>query len=313
MAKDTSANNPVNTRIAVTGATGFIGLHLIRQALDMGFTVRAMVRNAAKLGGLAHEKLELHAAGLGVDDGAFVKDCDVVIHLAGLIKARNRAAFDAVNVAAAKTLAYACEAENIKRFIHVSSMTARAPELSDYAASKHAGELAVKDVVTGALAIIRAPAVFGPGDEATAPFIELISKGWLPTTGGSGWKERKLALVAVEDIARDILTRAISGDYDGKTVSPCNVEAITWPEFGEMAAAAAGHNVRVLPLPLLLLYPISALTSLTSRWFNKGHLTLGKLREFLYDDWSSVDVIQEAPPMVERLRATLTHHIAAKE
>lgn len=313
MAKDTLASSSDNVRIAVTGATGFIGLHLIRQALDMGFTVRAMVRSAAKLGSLSHDNLEIHAAGLGANDLAFVKDCDVVIHLAGLIKAKNRAAFDTVNVAAAKALAQTCQAENIKRLILVSSITARAPELSDYAASKYAGEIAVKKAYTGALSVIRAPAVFGPGDEATAPFIKLISKGWLPTTGGAGWKERRLALVAVEDIARDILTRAVSGDYDGKTVSPCNVEAITWPEFGDMAAAAAGRKVRVLPLPLWLLYPISALTSITSRLLNKGHLTLGKLREFLYDDWSSVDVIQGAPPMAERLRTTLTHHIAAKE
>jgi len=51
----------------------------------------------------------------------------------------------------------------------------------------------------------------------------------------------------------------------------------------------------------------------TSALLNKGHLTLGKLREFLYEDWSSADVIQNAPPMEDRLRETLRHQIAHKK
>ncbi len=299
-------------RIGVTGATGFIGQHLIRQALEMGYTVRAMVRTPSKLAGFTHDNLEIHAAGLGGSDTDFCSGCDAIIHLAGLIKAKSRAEFEAVNVLAAENLAKAAQDSGVPRFILASSMTARAPHLSDYAASKHGGEESVKQAYKGALSIVRAPAVFGPGDEATAPFMDLILKGLLPTAGGRRWRDRKLALVAVEDIARDILTRGLSGDYDGRTVSPCNVGAVSWPEFGVMASRAAGRRVRVIPIPLSIIYPISAVTSVTSRLLNMGHLTLGKLREFLYEDWSSADVIQDAPPMEDRLRETLSHHITRK-
>ena len=299
--------------IGVTGATGFIGLHLIRQALDMGFSVRAMVRSPAKLQGLFHERLDIHAYGLGEKDKAFCDGCDAVIHLAGLIKAKSRHDFDAVNVTAAANIANAAQSSGVSRFILVSSITAKAPELSDYAASKNAGETAVKTEYNGALAIIRAPAVFGPGDQATAPFMDLILKGVLPTAGGKSWQERKLALVAVEDISADLLTKGLLGDYDGQTVSPCNLGAISWPEFGAMAARAADRHVRVVPIPLGIIYPIAAITSVTSALLNKGHLTLGKLREFLYEDWSSADVIQNAPPMEDRLRETLRHQIAHKK
>ena len=299
-------------RIGVTGATGFIGQHLIRQALEMGYIVRAMVRTPEKLAGFVHDNLEIHPVGLGQNDSEFCNGCDVVIHLAGLIKARSRVEFDAVNVMAAENLAKAAQDKNVPRFVLVSSMTARAPHLSDYAASKNAGENVVRHAYKGALSIIRAPAVFGPGDEATAPFMNLILKGLLPTAGGSGWRNRKLALVAVEDISHDILARGLSGKYDGRTVSPCNVGAISWPDFGAMAARAAGRNVRVVPIPLPIIYPISAMTSVTSRLLNMGHLTLGKLREFLYEDWSSADLIQDAPPMEDRLRETLRHHMTRK-
>lgn len=295
-------------RIGVTGATGFIGQHLIRQALELGYVVRAMVRTPQKLGGLSHPNLEIHQAGLGEDDAAFCDGCKAVIHLAGLIKAKSRREFDVVNVTGAKNLAYIAQTAGVSRIVLISSITARAPELSDYAGSKYEGEQAVKAGFEGALAVVRAPAVFGPGDEATAPFMDLILKGMLPTAGGRGWRHRKLALVAVEDIARDILVRGLSGEYDGKTVSPCNVEAVTWPEFGQMAARAANRQVRVIPIPLSIIYPVAAVTSVTSRLLNMGHLTLGKLQEFLYEDWSSEDVIQDAPPMEDRLRETLRRH-----
>ena len=296
-------------RIGVTGATGFIGQQLIRQALELGYTVRAMVRTPQKLGGLSHSNLEIYQNGLGEDDTEFCESCDAIVHLAGLIKAKSRREFDAVNVTGAGNLAKAAQATGVSRLVLVSSITARAPELSDYAGSKYEGEQAVKAAFNGALAVVRAPAVFGPGDEATAPFMDLILKGMLPTAGGRGWRHRKLALVAVEDISRDILVRGLSGDYDGKTVSPCNVGALTWLEFGQMAARAANRPVRVIPIPLAIIYPVAAVTSVTSRMLNMGHLTLGKLREFLYEDWSSEDVIQDALPMEARLRETLHRHI----
>jgi nucleoside-diphosphate-sugar epimerase len=299
--------------IGVTGATGFVGQHLIRQALAAGYRVRAMVRTPVKLGDLHHENLDVFAHGLGVDDAAFVKGCDAIIHLAGLIKAPTRAAFDAVNVAAASRLARVAETAGISRFILFSSMTARVPELSDYAASKHAGEVAVKATFTGPLAVIRAPAIFGPGDEATAPIMRLIEKGILPTAGGAGWKKRRLSLVAVEDIVADCLSRGLSGDYDEHIVSPCNVGNVTWPEFAEMASAAAGRSVKALPIPLPVIFPVAASTSLTSRLLNKGHLTLGKLREFRYDDWSSTDLIEGVPSMESRLRETLLYYKTHKD
>ena len=292
-------------RIGVTGATGFIGQHLIRQALELGYVVRAMVRTPQKLGGLSHPNLEIHQAGLGADDAVFCDGCEAVIHLAGLIKAKSRREFDAVNVTGARNLAKTAQTAEVFRIVLVSSITARAPDLSDYAGSKYEGEQALKAGFNGALAVIRAPAVFGPGDEATAPFMDLILKGMLPTAGGRGWRRRKLALVAVEDIARDILIHGLSGEYDGKIVSPCNVGAVTWPEFGQMAARAADRPVRVIPIPLPIIYLVAAVTSVTSRLLNIGHLTLGKLREFLYEDWSSEDVIQDALPMEDRLRETL--------
>ncbi|MGB0906716.1 MAG: NAD-dependent epimerase/dehydratase family protein [Maricaulaceae bacterium] len=302
------ANTHQNLLIGITGGTGFVGRHVIQAALAHGHRVRVLARSPKKLSDIKHDNLDVLTGQLGVGNAALCEGCDAVLHIAGLIKARTRREFDAVNVDAAGEMASAAKTAGVKRFVLLSSMAARKPELSDYAGSKYGGEMAVKAAYDGRLAIIRAPAVFGPGDEATAPFIDLIKRGLLPTPGGAGWKTRKLSIVAVEDLAADIVMACADGRYDGRIVSPSSIPSLTWPDFADMASKAAGRKVRIVPLPRAVLYPVAGVTSATSRLFGMGHLTLGKLREFLYDDWSSEDVIAEALPMRERLAETIKCH-----
>ena len=162
------------------------------------------------------------------------------------------------------------------------------------------------------LAIVRAPAVFGPGDKATKPFFDFIAKGKLPVVGGRGWRSRKMAMIYVKDLADDITARAICGDYDGNVVTPCSVPTLTWPDFAENAGTALGMSVKTLPVPIPVIKTIAALTSVTLRVFGLGHLTLGKLREFRYEDWSSEDVIQGATPFIDALRETAASYEISK-
>lgn len=290
--------------IAVTGGTGFVGRHVIKALLESGYQVRALARTPSKLADLSDKNLEVLKGRLGSDDTGLVIGADAVLHMAGLIKARNLPDMMAVNCDAAGELAKAAQVAGVKRFVLLSSQTAGQPQLSDYALSKHAGEVAVKETYKGKLAIIRAPAVFGPGDEATKPFFDFIAKGRLPVAGGPNWRNRKMAMVFVTDLARDITSRAIAGDYDGQTLTPCSVPALTWERFAADAGQALAMPVKVTPIPLPIIRTLAAGTSVTSRLFGAGHLTLGKLQEFLYEDWSSQDVIQNSTPFIEALRIT---------
>ena len=290
--------------IAVTGGTGFVGHHVIKALVTSGYRVKALARTPEKLASLRHDNLEILKGSLGSNDAALVEGADVVLHMAGLIKARNLPQIMVVNRDAARDIAKAAQQAGVKRFILLSSQTAGQPELSDYAASKEAGEVAVKEAYRGKLAIIRAPAVFGPGDEATKPFFDFIAKGRLPVAGGPNWRKRKMAMVFAADLARDIATRAVEGDYDRQTVTPCSVPALTWEQFAADAGQALGISVKATPIPLPIIKTIAAGTSVTSRLFGVGYLTLGKLREFLYEDWSSQDVIHNPTPFIEALRIT---------
>jgi len=290
--------------IAVTGGTGFVGRHVIKALLEAGYRVRALARTPTKLADIDHHNLEVLAGSLGTADAELVAGADVVLHMAGLIKARTLDRFLAVNESAAGDMAKAAQIAGVGRFVLLSSQTANRPKISAYGKSKHAGEYAVKQAYSGPLAIIRAPAVIGPGDEATKPFFKFIRKGKLPCAGGPYWRERKMAMVFVTDLAWDITQRAVTGGYDGQTVTPCTVPDLTWPKFAAACGEVMEQPVKAVPIPLWVIYPFAAVTSLTSRVFGIGHLTLGKLREFLYEDWQSQDVIQNATPFTEALRIT---------
>jgi len=284
--------------IAVTGGTGFVGRHVIKALLEAGYAVRALARTPSKLSDISHENLSILKGSLGTEEADLVKGADSLLHMAGLIKARTRAEIMAVNRDAAGDLAKAAQAAGLSRFILLSSQTAQQPQLSDYAASKKAGEVAVKAAYKGALAIIRAPAVFGPGDMATKPFFDFIVKGRLPVAGGPNWRTRKMAMVYVKDLAQ--------------TVVPCSVSTLTWPDFASNAGQALGITVKTQPIPVPVIKTIAAATSVASRLFGMGHLTLGKLREFRYEDWSSQDLIQDATPFINALRETAASYDKSK-
>jgi len=293
-------------KIALTGATGFLGQHLLTALLSAGHEVNALIRSPDKLPKDIgeHVSLSLTKGNLSADLTQWAQSADCVIHLAGLIKARNRAEFMAVNADGAARVAKAAQSAKVPRFILLSSMTAREPHLSGYAASKLAGETAAKTAYTdGALSIIRAPAVFGPDDMATKPIFQMLLKGWLPVVGGN-WKDTNLSMVYIDDLVRDIVEHAIQGVYDGHIVSPSTVPKMSWSEFADFASQALERRVRVLPIPIFIIKPIAAVTSVTLKLFGIGHLSLEKLREFRHADWTSADEIDNPTPMIEALRVT---------
>lgn len=299
-------------KISMTGATGFVGMKTLKALLESGHFVKALVRNSSRVTHISHPNLEWIDGGLGDADAVLVEGADVVLHIAGLIKAQRKDDFYKVNERDAGNLAKAADIAGVKRLILLSSMVARQPQLSHYAGSKAAGEVAVRNVYNGDLAIIRAPAVFGPEDVATRPFYALIEKGILPVPGGRHWKTRKLSMIYINDLIDAIIGPALSGAYDGKTLSPATIDHMTWLDFAQSAQVAAKRSVKSVRIPLWFLYSVGAITSVTSRLFNKGHLTLGKLNEFLYEDWSGADLLSEATPFLTALENTLRDYRASK-
>jgi nucleoside-diphosphate-sugar epimerase len=234
-------------RIAVTGGTGFVGSHFIDAALAAGYEISALTRRP-----------QPGRSGLTWVDGSLsdrdslrhlVEDCDAVIHIAGVLNARDMATFQAGNVDGTLNALAASSAAGIHRFVHVSSLAAREPGLSMYGASKARSEELVERSGLD-WAMVRPPAVYGPGDTETLDLFAMAKRGivLLPPKG-------RLSVIHVGDLATLLLALA-SPDAPAKTVIEADDgRAGGWShdEFAQALGTAVGRRgIRLsMPSPLV--------------------------------------------------------------
>jgi nucleoside-diphosphate-sugar epimerase len=280
----------VTRTIAVTGGTGFLGAAVIAFLINRGDSVRALVRGVGRLAGRGEQLIPVEGA-LG-DDAALarlVDGADAVIHCAGLTHARRDDEFRAVNGEGAGRVAAAAASVRAP-MIHISSIAARQPELSAYAASKRAGEDAVRER-SGAnrWAGLRAPAIYGPGDAATLPYFRLVKSGIAPEPAAE--PPPRASILYVDDVAAAAVAAADSpppsGVYDLGDEAP---DGRTWREIGETLARAIGVRARRVraPRPALALYA-SAAAGLSRAFGGAPMVTPGKIAEFFHPDWVARD------------------------
>ena len=167
--------------IALTGATGFIGSAIARKLVKEGWRVRALIRAP-----LRRERLEgipiqwVHGTLEDIEHlDSLVGDADAVVHCAGAVRGITDADFYPVNVEAVSRLAHIAAIRSpAPRFLLISSLAAREPNLSVYAASKRMGEIALSQMAGGFVwTVLRPPAVYGPGDRAMLPLFRLMGAG----------------------------------------------------------------------------------------------------------------------------------------
>ena len=129
-------------KLAISGATGFVGGRLLDLALDAGHQVRALTRRPQP----AREGMIWIDGALDLPDtlDRLVEGADAVIHVAGVINSPDAAGFEAGNVIGTGAILAAAEAARVSRFVHVSSLAAREPAISLYGASKSRSETLVE-------------------------------------------------------------------------------------------------------------------------------------------------------------------------
>lgn len=286
--------------VAVTGAGGFIGRHLVSALQGGGYTVRALMRRApqnALWGGVQPQIING-----GLDDVAALRQllqgADAVIHLAGLIKATSRESYMAVNRDGTARLATALrDVAPGARLLHVSTLAAREPQLSDYAASKRAGEDVLHELLGARARILRPAAVYGPGDRETLVFFKLAAGRWAPLLASP---QARAALIHVADLCA-LFVRLIASP-SLTTARPLAAADATpggysWREILSTAAQAVGNpGVRLLQAPLPLLKTLALSGDLASRLGNPNLMTSQKLRELRHPDWSVAVDEQARPP-----------------
>ncbi|WP_276310038.1 NAD-dependent epimerase/dehydratase family protein [Phenylobacterium kunshanense] len=270
--------------VAVTGATGFLGRHLVRALADDGWAVRVLARRDP-IDALWQDVAPQVVVGGLEDPAALARLCagaDVVVHAAGLVKARSRADFDAVNVAGSVRVAEA--ARDAAHVLLVSSLTAREPALSHYSASKHAGERAMSNALGDRLTIVRPCAIYGPGDRELLPVFQAAARvPVLPILD----PDARICMIHVEDAARQTAALA-AAPPPRRTValSDSRPEGYGWRELMTEAARACGRSPRFAPVPKALIHTLGITNDFTALLGSTPMLTSAKARELLHPDWA---------------------------
>jgi nucleoside-diphosphate-sugar epimerase len=275
--------------VAVTGATGFLGLHLVAALAAEGAQVRILARRDP-----SHElwrDIQLDVVRGSLEDRAaldrLVAGADAIVHVAGLIKALTPAAFLGVNRDGAAAVAEtARRLAPHARFVAVSSLAAREPGLSAYAASKRAGEAAVSTAYADAadrLVILRPPAIYGPWDRETLAFFRTAARPVVPVFGTG-----RAAAVHVADAAAAIARVALgAGDAGCWALADPVPAGYPMTELLSEAASALGRKPRLLRLPAAALLAAGIASGGWGRVRRQARIfTLGKARELLHPDWS---------------------------
>jgi nucleoside-diphosphate-sugar epimerase len=289
--------------VAVTGATGFIGRRLVRRLVDAGWRVRALARRSDA--GLEDAGAEVLPGALENEASLRVltESADAVVHCAGAIRAPSHEAFVQINCDGTARLARAIIAQpRPPRLILMSSLAARASELSSYAASKRMAEEKVHQMLAGQaeFCIVRPPAVYGPGDQATLPIFRQIQRGLLLIPAGDG----RFSLLYVEDLA-DLVTRLLDApNWNGQVIEPDDGRGgYCWADLARIAGEHLHRRVRTLPVPWLVMCLPAAVAQLMGTVLQRAPMvTLGKLRELYHADWvcqgAAGPLLAAAPPRV---------------
>lgn len=262
--------------MALTGGTGFVGRRVIAQAVGQDWHIRALTRRAQP----AEPNVNWVRGALDKPDSLaeLMAGADVVLHVAGVVSAPNLAGFTAGNVTGTQAVLDAAQAAGVRRFVHVSSLSAREPQLSTYGASKRAGEELVATSDRD-WTIVRPTGVYGPGDTEMRDMFRMAQMGLalLPPPG-------KVALVAVDDLARLLLTLAES-DGPRTVLEVDDGRVMTHAEMARLIGAAVGRRVLAMHLP-------AGLLRLGARIDGKlrgarAKLTLDRASYLAHPDWTA--------------------------
>jgi nucleoside-diphosphate-sugar epimerase len=252
-------------RIAVTGATGFIGRHLSTSLLAGGDEVLAIVRPASPNQpppDVTVVRADLEASALR---RAFA-GVEAVVHLAGVVSTAHDEEYAAVNVDGTREVAEAARAVGA-RLIHISSLAAAGPasaarprsedDLSApvtlYGRSKLESERIVAGTAGLSWTILRPGLVYGPGDRAVLPLFRIAKRGILPLVGRP---DAAFTFIYVSDVVGTI-EAALSGHAESEIVfvgHPCPVTA---RQMLEGIRSAIGRPAVVIPIPLGVTWALS--------------------------------------------------------
>jgi nucleoside-diphosphate-sugar epimerase len=292
-------------KVLVTGATGFIGQHLIRRLLAENCEVRALCRTTSFKPEEFAQIVEWQIGDLTAPESlaSAVSDCDLIFHLAGAIKAQDDATFTRINVNGTVNLLKALKQYGKKegRFIFVSSLSASGPSepwspknesepcypVSAYGQSKLEAEIEVlKQKNRIWCTIIRPAVVYGPGDKESLAFFKIAKSRFNPHLG---FEKRYVGMIFVGDLVDLLWKAALSDRPSGEIYFACDEQSdgYEWNQIIATAGKVLGYHTLPILVPQFILPMIVVPTQIIAKMTGKiGSLNRDKYREMNQSHWT---------------------------
>ena len=278
-------------KILLTGASGFVGSHILDSLRRRGLATALLLRPESSRRFIAPQLSGIELRTGSIDDPGSLQramaDITHVIHCAGATRASRIAGFYEVNQAGTRNVVNAVNQQGrIQRLVHISSLPAReqAPPrpVSEYGKSKLAGELEVRDHCRAEHVILRPSAVYGPRDAEFLRLFQAAKCHLLAKLGGG----QALSLVFVRDLAEAVVTCLDHPAAAGKTYFVAAREVVTARRMAEEVAAQMNIWTLPLPVPLALVWLMCLAQEIRTRLTGKPNvLSIQKFAELRAPGW----------------------------
>jgi nucleoside-diphosphate-sugar epimerase len=289
----------------VTGATGFIGSHLVESLLQKGLQVRVLVRHTSRLQWLEGLGVE-NVLGDLCDDQSLpalrsaLQGVDYVFHLAGSIHAVTKQDYFRINTeGTVRLLQAAADAKGpLKKFIFVSSQSAGGPSqdargvreddlpspLSHYGQSKLKAEREVlRFAGSFPVVILRPPTIYGPRETRVYAVFKMMKRGFALAPGQH---LKHVSFCYVSDLIEAIEAAAFQSQPNGRVYNVMGERSYEWLEFMDAIGKALNRRYRVVRIPDPILLCFGAVGEIVSRLSGRSVLfTVQKVKEFSQNNW----------------------------
>jgi nucleoside-diphosphate-sugar epimerase len=299
-------------RVLVTGATGFIGYHLVQALVNTDVEVLCLTRSRSNISRLGSFDVSFVEGDVLFKDSLIraVSSVDIVYHLAAATTAFRTETLFLVNESGTRNLAQACaQSKQVKKLVVVSSSAAAGPSpvdrpmmeedpprpVSNYGRSKLAGEEAARQWAGEIpITIVRPPIVFGEYDRDVFRMFDLVAHGWHIVPG---LKKNYYSMLHAADLAKGLILTSQKGETLPSLREDCEVLgqgvyfmadewAPSYAELGPMMAEALGRRARILPVPGLVAWAVALVNEILARIRKQSSiLNLDKAREGLSGSW----------------------------
>jgi nucleoside-diphosphate-sugar epimerase len=289
--------------VLVTGASGFIGSHIVRALRARHISVRCLVRRSSRLDYLRPSAAEVVWGDLNEPTSlaAALAGVEAVVHCAGVTKARSRAAYYRANAEGCTNLYSACRehGDTLSRVVHISSLAALGPSpdgnpiveenlpspVSDHGESKLAGQrIAERWMNDLPISIIIPPAVYGPQDKDFLVYFKFIKYGFVPLIAGP---PRLLSLIYVKDFAEAAVQVLLSASASGRSYLVSDGDIYSWIKLADTIASIMKRRPSHIRLPLAGTRILGILGDTAGRFTGRATvLSSQRIREFVQTNWT---------------------------